>query len=218
MTAPAPPLLTSFLAPDLPADDAMTRRILDASLDQLLEFGVRHFAVEDVARRVGINRITIYRRFAGKDDLLTAVILREGRRLFAEVDATIAGLATAEEQIVEGFVAGLSGVRRHRLLRRVLAVEPDMVASLLISHGAAVVALAREYLAGHARRGQRAGQLAAFDPDGVAELAARLSLSFLLTPESCIPLESDEELRAFARQYLLAGLATTPPRRTRSRR
>ena len=50
------------------------------------------------------------------------------------------------------------------------------------------------------------GQLKGFDAQGVAELAVRLSLSFLLTPESCIPLDDDAATRAFARSYLVPAL------------
>lgn len=204
-----------MLAPADETGDAMTDRILDDAYGSLLAFGIRNLSVEEVARRSGIARITIYRRFANKDELFRAVLFREGRRIFAEVDSVIAGLS-AEEQLVEGFATTLSTVRRHPLVQRTLATEPEMLASLLITQGGPVIGLARDYLAGHVRRGQRAGHLRKFDPQGVAELAVRLSLSFLLTPESCIPMEGDDEARAFARRYLLPTFRSlAQPRRVR---
>jgi AcrR family transcriptional regulator len=195
-------LASVLVQPDLDADP-MAQRILDASLAQLLDFGVRRFSVEDVARRVGINRITIYRRFSGKDGLLRAVILREGGRIFAAVDTAIASLGSPEAQLVEGFALGFMGVRRHPLIQRMLATERDMIAMLVMNHGGAIVAFAREYLAGHARAAQRIGALEDFDPTVVAELAIRLSLSLLLTPESAIPLEDEDDARRFAIGYLV---------------
>jgi AcrR family transcriptional regulator len=188
-------------------DDAMSERILDATVAELVDFGLRRFSVEDVARRAGINRITIYRRFASKDLLLQAVLVREGQRLFAEVDGAIAGLRSPAEQIVEGFTAVLMGARRHPLVRRMLTVDPDTFGSLLMTHGGTLVAVAREYLAGHARRLTKGRKAAPFDPDIVAELAVRLSLSFLITPESRVALDTDDEARAFARSYLVPALA-----------
>jgi hypothetical protein len=38
--------------------------------------------------------------------------------------------------------------------------------------------------------------------EGVAELFVRLAISFTLMPESAIPMETDDEVRAFARAYL----------------
>jgi hypothetical protein len=42
------------------------------------------------------------------------------------------------------------------------------------------------------------------EPAGVAELFVRLAISFTLTPESAIPLDTDDAVRAFARNYLAA--------------
>src|SRR5947209_3936998 len=100
-------LHAELLASKRDENDPLTERILEAGLEQLLTFGVRRLSVEDIARRLGIARVTIYRRFANKKVLVKAVILREGRRIFAEVDAAVIGLPTFDDQIVEGFVAML---------------------------------------------------------------------------------------------------------------
>jgi AcrR family transcriptional regulator len=185
-------------------DDPTTDRILDAAYQQLLAFGVRRFSVEDVARRAGVNRITIYRRFAGRDDLVRAVLLREGRRLFAEVDAAVDGLPTAADQLAEAFATILVAVRDHPLVQRTLATEPEVLAALLTASGTDVLVLARAYIAGHLRRGQGRGQLRAFDADVVAELVVRLGASFVLLPDSCIPLETKAHARSFVRRHLAA--------------
>ncbi|HXX89005.1 MAG TPA: TetR/AcrR family transcriptional regulator [Acidimicrobiales bacterium] len=210
VTAPASSLAT-ILGPAGPTGDTTGERILDAAYEHVLDFGIRNLSVEAVARRVGIARVTVYRRFAGKDDLLRAVLFREGRRVFAQVDAVVAGMASPEQQLVEGFTATLAAVRLHPLVQRTLQREPEMLATVLVRQGGAMVALARAYLAGHIRAGQRAGRLAGFDPDAAAELAVRLSVSFLLTPQSCIPLETDDDARAFARTYLVPALASLSP-------
>jgi Zn-dependent peptidase ImmA (M78 family) len=41
------------------------------------------------------------------------------------------------------------------------------------------------------------------DPDAVAEVLVRITLSFLVTPDSCIPLDSERQARAFARRFLV---------------
>lgn len=211
MTSPAVATLLEGVMDGLAGQpqDAMTGRILDAAMAELLDVGVRHFGVEDVARRAGINRITIYRRFAGRDDLLRAVIVREGRRLLADVDAAVAAVDGADEQIAEGFAAALTAARSHPLVRRLLEREPEVM-SVMAAHGAAVLALAREYLAFQARRTLSRRQLAAVDVDVVAELAVRLSLSFLVTPESCAQLDTHEQARAFALSYLVPALGSLP--------
>lgn len=187
------------------ADDAddMTDRILDAALGHLLDFGIRRLTVEDVARRAGVARVTIYRRFSSRAELLQATLLREGQRTFDAIDATIAELDEAEDRIVEGFVAAMRAARAHPLMTRTLSTEPELLAEVVINHGGPVMAIAREYLADHIRRVQKDGQFDAVDAQQVAELTVRLASSFMLTPQSCIPLDSEADLRAFARAHLL---------------
>jgi hypothetical protein len=47
----------------------------------------------------------------------------------------------------------------------------------------------------------RAGQLAG-EPEEVAEILVRLCFSLVLTPDSCLPLRTDDEARATGRRYL----------------
>ena len=47
--------------------------------------GFRRVALDDVARRAKVSRTTIYRRFAGRDELVAAVIDRENEALFVEI-------------------------------------------------------------------------------------------------------------------------------------
>jgi AcrR family transcriptional regulator len=208
------PTVTPWLAEVLDggADDVdpTTERILDACYTELLTYGVRRLSIEDVARRAGMARITIYRRFANKPALVRAVILREGRRLLSDVDAAVAGVPAGPEQIVEGFVTVLRLVRNHPSAP---ADADDRARS-----GAAVCHHPRRSggrlgpgLPGHSATASRqeSGHLKVRDPQEVAELLVRLTLSFLLTPESCIPLHSDADARAFVRRHVLSSLA--PP-------
>ena len=58
------------------AVDPSTEAILDAPVVEFERHGLRRVALEDVARRAGVSRTTIYRRFAGKDELIAAVVAR----------------------------------------------------------------------------------------------------------------------------------------------
>lgn len=181
----------------------MTVRILDAAYDRMLQFGLRRTTVEDVARAAGIARITIYRRFANREELVRAVVLREASRVFGQVDAAVEGLESVDDQLVEGFAALLRAVRTHPLVIRLLATEIDLLLPVVTVEGGPVVAVARQYLAGHFRRAQNAGRMRRTDPEVVAELLVRITLSFLVTPDSCIPLDTDRQARTFARRFLV---------------
>lgn len=183
--------------------DPIVLRILDAARDQLRQFGLRRTTMDDIARRADVSRITVYRRFPRKDDLVRAVFLREAQALFDAVDTAVAHLPTAADQLVEGFVTILTAMREHSLVHGLLAVEPEAVLPYVTLEGGPVLALARDYLAGRVRAGQRKGELRAVDAQAVAELCVRLTVSFILTPDSYIALDTPDQMRAFARHYLL---------------
>ncbi|MEU7892589.1 TetR family transcriptional regulator [Nonomuraea sp. NPDC049152] len=182
--------------------DSANERILDAAYERFLAFGVRRTTVDDVARQAGLARITVYRRFARKNDLVHGVMLRELRRFLRDFERAVAPLPTAAEQVVEGFAVTLRVVRGHSLLARLLVTEPETILPHLTTGAAPYLAVAREFVAAH---------LDSPDAEAIAEMFVRVSLSFLLTPSSAIPLETDDQARAFARRHLVPFLNSGGP-------
>ncbi|MCP9954044.1 TetR/AcrR family transcriptional regulator [Actinomadura madurae] len=174
-------------------------RILDAALAEFESYGLRRVSVEDVAKRAGVARTTIYRRFAGKDQLLQAVILRECRRFLTAIAEATEGLPSPEDAVVEGFAVGLRSARAHPLLARVLESEPEAFLPQLSMNGGAVMLAARDILADRLRRA-RPGD--AEDHDTVAEVLLRVAVSLLLVPGGGLALDDEDAIRRFARDYL----------------
>src|SRR3954469_462005 len=137
--------------PEADADD-LDNRILAAALAEFETYGLRRVSVEDVAKRAGVARTTIYRRFTNKEQLLQAVILRECRRFLTGIARATEGLASPEDAVVEGFVAGLRSARTHPLMPRVLQGEREAFLPQLSMNGGAVMLAARDVLADRLRR------------------------------------------------------------------
>ncbi|WP_037577903.1 TetR/AcrR family transcriptional regulator [Phaeacidiphilus oryzae] len=193
----------SLLARALDADprveeDPAADRILDAALEQFVRFGLRRSTVDDVAKRAGVSRVTVYRRFGNKDGLVSACLMRESRRFLDELDAAVGGLPRMEDRVVEGFVVSLRAMQSHPLMGGLLRLEPEVVLPFLTTEGGAVLVAMREYLVRHFRE---TSDVTA-DPGPVAELMVRVVVSFLLNPESCIEVTDDDQARTFARRYL----------------
>lgn len=199
-------LLAGVLDGTLPSD-ALSEQILDAAREQFMTFGLRRSTVDDVAKQAGVSRVTVYRRFGNKDSLVSACLLREYRRFVVEVDRAVAPLPTTEDRIVEGFVTVLRHIREHPLVGGLLRLEPEiMLPFLTVESGPALIAM-RGYVAGRLREARRAEGRADADPAPVAELMVRITVSFLLNPVSCFELDDDEQLRSFARGYLVPLIA-----------
>ena len=57
-----------------PRDERADRAILRATLELMAETGAHELRMDDVARRAGVGKATIYRRYRSKGELITAAI------------------------------------------------------------------------------------------------------------------------------------------------
>lgn len=183
-------------------EERLARQILDAAVEQFTIFGLRRSSVDDVAKRAGVSRVTVYRRFRNKDGLVEACLLREVSRFFQELDDAVAPLPTMQDRVVEGFVVALRHTRAHPLFGGLLRLEPEVVLPYLTVQGGPALTVTTDYLTSHLRRARHTEGRSDSDPRPVAELMVRVAVSFLLNPAGCIELDDEEQSRAFARRYL----------------
>ncbi|MBO2450136.1 TetR/AcrR family transcriptional regulator [Actinomadura barringtoniae] len=192
-------------------DDETRTRVLDGAYEQFCRMGIQRSTMEDVARRAGVSRITVYRRFATKDALVEQVVGREFRRYFDQFLVDIRQAETAADRVVLGFVSSLRAIRGNPLIGGLITTEPDLLVSSLINDGGRTVATVRQFVAGQLRFEQRAGNVSAdLDVDHVAEMMVRISASFLAIPSHLIDLDDDEQLAALARRFLVPMLEPQP--------
>lgn len=184
--------------------DASTEAILDAALVEFDRHGIRRVALDDVARRAGVSRTTIYRRFANREDLVAAVMDRENARLFTDIAAELKSTRPQSNYYVEAFTSAIMRSRDHRVLHRMITDEPALTLELARRHYHAAVnrieqALQVIFPLGFADR---------IGPQAVHELADntwRYAMVLLLLP-SAEPIETEDEIRAFATRHFLPSL------------
>src|ERR1044072_5709783 len=119
--------------------DPSTEAILDAAVVEFERHGLRRVALEDVARRAGVSRTTIYRRFSNKDDLVAAVIERENVALFADIAAELKQAGPQSNYYVEAFTSSILRFRKHRVLNRMMSDEPALVLALAKRHSGTAI-------------------------------------------------------------------------------
>jgi AcrR family transcriptional regulator len=186
-----------------PPDDATSERILDAALELAAASGIRHLTMEDVARRAGVGRVTVYRRFGDRQKLIEALAVREARRCLAILDAATSPDQPMVDQVAEGFVASLRLLREHPLLSRLVQFEPEALLDSMAADRAAIFNLARTYLAGRLAASKSApGSRADIDVDHAAEILVRLMFSFALIRDTDLPVDDSDEAREVARRLL----------------
>ena len=191
----------------MPEADPTTTAILDAAVVEFERHGLRRVALDDVARRARVSRTTIYRRFAGRDELVAAVIDRENEVLFTDIAAELKSTGRHANYYVEAFTLSIMRFRRHRVLDRMITDEPGLMLELAQQHWDAAVsrmatALRVIFPDGFAER---------IGDDAVDELAdtiLRYAAMALLLP-SFRPLVTAEDVRAFAETHFLPSLPKT---------
>ncbi|MAU80653.1 MAG: TetR family transcriptional regulator [Gordonia sp.] len=192
-------------------DDPTRARLLDAAFDQFCRMGIQRSSMDEVARRAGLSRVTIYRKFDTKDALVEQVILREFRRYFLRFLADIGEADTAEERVVFGFVSSLRSILGNPLIGGLIETEPTLLAGSIGADDGRMLAAVRQFLAQQLRKEQSAGNIAAdLDTELTAEMMVRFSNSFLTVPSQLVDVHDDEQLAAIARQYLVPML--NPPK------
>ena len=189
----------AFLKED---EDSTNQRILDSARSLYIEYGLRRTTMEDVAKRAGMGRATLYRRFSEKDQLFKAVIFRELQRHLVIIENAIKDASSALEALLEAFVQFCGLVNRNEVLQRLLKTEPDHVLPYLTTDFSLIMSFSRHYLAAQIERAQKIGHIRAGDAQVMSEMLLRLTQSLMLSPEGVINPASEQSLREFSEGYL----------------
>lgn len=181
-----------------PFDDTKAK-LVAAATKQVELFGIQRTTMEDVAKRAGVSRVTVYRHFPGRDELIGAVLLREVERFLADLGEHLEALRTDEERIVEGFVYTVVQLRSHALLRQLVEGEPEVVLPQLTTGAGPLIDYARTLIVAWAsgRTDLTSGEVAL-----LAEVGIRLTLSFVITPSATLELDDEAGLRTIAERAL----------------
>ncbi|GAA2871264.1 TetR/AcrR family transcriptional regulator [Streptosporangium fragile] len=172
-------------------------RVLDAAREVILAVGVRRATLTDVARRAGLSRMTIYRRWPDVRSLVTDLMTREWVRVvgrFAGEDPVTAAVSVVRE------------LRNHPLWRKIVEVDPELLLPYLLdrrgSSHEAMLTLVESAIA----RGQERGTVRPGAPATLARAVLLTAQSFLLSGRTMLgPVTQDDldaELAALLERYL----------------
>ncbi|WP_026928817.1 TetR/AcrR family transcriptional regulator [Glycomyces tenuis] len=189
--------------PGRPRDPAADQAILKAAMDLLVERGVEHTSIEQIAKRAGVAKVTVYRRWSSKEDLFAQAIEAARDELPNVTDARRPGqkLPDLIGELLPRWGELLAEPRFRALTARLLGAGP--------SHPR----LLEAYVKHHAeprRLRARAAMLQAQE-DGVLEADADVDMlidmmtgaavqRLLLSPEPATPEEMTAYLRRLLRQ------------------
>ena len=86
-----------------PAKVSTRERIVEAATELFYAQGLRAVSADKIIERVGITKVTFYRHFRTKDDLIVAYLERQAERERADVAATLARAGGDPDQALSLF-------------------------------------------------------------------------------------------------------------------
>ncbi|MFM8860849.1 MAG: TetR/AcrR family transcriptional regulator [Acidimicrobiia bacterium] len=115
------------------ADDQRYEAVIDAAIACFGRWGVARTRMEDIANEAGIARTILYRHFAGKDELLRAVIVRHIDGRAAKLHSSIPRKGPAGPLILQALLSGITEPSTDHVSESVLGVEIVHDTALLVA-------------------------------------------------------------------------------------
>ncbi|HYF25250.1 MAG TPA: helix-turn-helix domain-containing protein [Baekduia sp.] len=156
------------------AIDPRDEMVLDAARECVLAVGVRRTTAADIARRAGISRMTLYRRFPDVASVVQALMTRQFGGLLLQARDEAAGLPTARKRVAATMVRLLELLDGDPVLRRILDVDPELMLPYIVERPGAFQRAGIEALAAELREGMRDGSVRLGD---AAVMAATVELA-----------------------------------------
>ncbi|MCW2761311.1 MAG: TetR family transcriptional regulator [Marmoricola sp.] len=141
---------------------------LDAAREAILAVGWSRTTLTDIARRAGVSRMTLYRRWPDTQTLLADLMTREWGRVVAEAAGFSSTGTDPLRRVTDGVVATVQGLRANELLRRIIDVDPQLLLPYLLDRRGRSQDLLATALAELIGEGQRSGSIRAGDADRMA--------------------------------------------------
>jgi AcrR family transcriptional regulator len=179
--------------------------VLDAAHDCVLAYGVRRTTMTDVARRAGVSRMTVYRRWPDVQSLIGDLMSREWHRvLMAAADGETGG--SARSRLVSRVVAVAHQLREHPLLCKILDVDPEVLLPYLLDRRGNGQDEMLRFLAAALADGHQDHSIRAGEPEIMARAVFLTTQSFVLSVRTVaddVPVaDFDRELALLVDGYL----------------
>jgi AcrR family transcriptional regulator len=178
-------------------------RIIDATLYCLARHGTAKTTVDDIARRAGVSRATVYRAFpGGRDEVLSAVVDTEMARLFSALGVCLGEAEDLADALVAGIVEASARIRGHAALNYLVQHEPEVVLGhLAFDESNRLLNTASRFTAPFLAR-----WMSPMEAGRVAEWATRIVLTYAIAPSEQMDITDARRARHLVETFVLPGI------------
>jgi len=175
---------------------------LDAAREAILAVGWSRTTLTDIARRAGLSRMTLYRRWPVMTALLGDLMTREWEGL-----VTLPVGRDPRAALIDGVVGTVRALRENELFTRIVELDPEMLLPYLLERTGRSQEHVLGLLAHGITAGQEAGAIRSGDPAVIARSIVLTAHGFTLSAQTMtvdgVSTEAlDAELTAILERYL----------------
>jgi len=179
--------------------------LLDAARHCILAVGWKRTTLTDVARRAGVSRMTLYRRWPDMQTLLSDLMTREWSGVVQP--ASLGDGATTLDRSASGVAATVAELRDNELFRKIVGVDPELLLPYLLDRRGRTQDSVLALLEAAIVEGQSDGSVRKGNPTLLARSVLLTAHGFALSAETMadgtLTLDDlDTELHTLVERYL----------------
>jgi AcrR family transcriptional regulator len=185
------------------------RQILNAARACVLAAGVHETTFNDIARRAGVSRMTLYRRYSDVGSLISELLGREFARILREHTQVPPGAPPdprqARQRLVETVLDCVEAFQEDPLMTQVLDAEPEILTPYLFNKFGSTQQIAIDLLAHRLNLGHKDGSIRRGSVAVQAHAIVLTVQSFIVSASASGPVPRDRlrtELRLILDGYL----------------
>ncbi len=154
-------------------------RILDAAASCVLAYGVARVTLAEIARRAGVSRPTVYRRFPDTPSILAALLTMRITHALDDVPSRGVG----REHVVDRVVAVAERLRRDDVIMSVLHEAPELAMVYLSERLGTSQHILLDTVAGELKAAQDEGSVRPGDARQLAAMSLLITQSTILSAQ-----------------------------------
>lgn len=166
------------------AGESLSERILEAAAGCVLAFGVERVTLAEIARRAGVSRPTVYRRFPDTRSILAALLTARIVRVLDEVESDARG----REALVRRMVAVAGRIRHDEVIMAVLHTAPDLAMVYIAERLGTSQQILIDAVAGEIKLAQEDGSVRAGDARQLATMCLLITQSAIQSAQMVEPI------------------------------
>lgn len=156
---------------------AIDNLILDAARSCVLDFGMQRTTLAEIARRAGVSRPTVYRRWPDTRAVVADLLTREIREVLPDIQTT----GSARDLLLSAVVDVVAEIRDHPLFVKIRSTDQELLTTYIVDRIGASQKSILELMTVVVTAGQQDGSIRHGNADEIASMVLLMAQSVVFS-------------------------------------